>query len=205
MPLDFSKYNLTDEQIAEINAEIDRARTQASNTARTNAEKAFDEKLQAQVRDAVQRATVDANKTAEQKAADAWQEKFDQLSAALKEANDRNVKATNEAAIRRAGITDDAAVASFAEMFVSNPDGLSGFLDTYTSAVSAQVEIAKQKALGRATPPGGNPGGNSQRTNPTAMTQASISQLVKTNAENNGGYVDDGQLFADLRAMQTQH
>lgn len=202
MPLDLTTLGLSDEQIKAVNAEIDRARTQASQTAHQNAEKALSEKLPGLIDAAVNKATIEANQTAEEKAAAAWESKFAELNKALETAQNNNVRISNEAKIRKAGITDDNTVTSFADMFVSNPDGLDGFLTTYNNAVNAQVALAKQQAAGNATPPGGNsnPGANVSKS----MTQASVSKIIEDNERSNGGYIDDAQLFADIRSMQTQ-
>lgn len=201
MTLDLNALGLSEEQVTAVSAEIDRARTQASQTAQKNAEAKFQNQLPELVQAAVDKATADANKTAEQKATEAWEAKFNQLSEALAAAQNQNVRISNEAKIRQAGITDDATVSNFAEMFVSNPDGLDGFLTTYNSAVAAQVAIAQQQAMSKATPPGHNSALNGSNQ---SMSQASIAQLVKNNAESNGGYIDDAQLFADVRVMQAK-
>lgn len=201
MALDLTEFGLTEEQIAQINAEMDRARTQASQTARANAEREFNENLPNLVQDAVQQATATASMTAEQRAQEAFQQQLTEMSEQLAQVTrDRN-RSINEAAIRRAGVTDDDTVAVFADMFAENPDGLDGFLTTFTKSVQDGVKAASQTAASSVTPPGAS-GGTVKNPPANSFNQATISQMVESNAETNGGFIDDVQLLADLRVAQ---
>lgn len=202
MSLDLTEFGLSAEQIAQINAEMDRVRTQASQTARDNAEKGFNERLTASVQEAVRKATEDASKTAEQRASDAFATQLAEMNERLAQSERDKNKFINESRIRKAGVADDATVASFADLFADNPDGLDAFLDTYTKSVQAGVQAAAQQHLSQSTPPGASAGGHNPAA--TVLTQQAITQMVESNASNNGGFIDDAQLFADLRVAQTQ-
>lgn len=197
--LDLTTFGLTEEQMAEINSEIDRRCNQASQTARANAEKKFDEKLPELVNDAVQKATVEASKTAEEKAADEWTARLNKLEETLAQAtHERNVFA-NEARIREAGITDAATVQTFASMFANNSENLDSFLTAFNNSVDNRVKAAQADAVNNVTLPGATTGGQSHAQ---PLSQAAISKMVEGNVANNGGYLDDAQLFADIRAAQ---
>lgn len=155
--------DLTDEQWeklqADVTAEGDRRATEASKTARKNAEK-----------DAArtQQEAIDAAVAAEREKLEADEQgklEIQRKELAKQEAEiateRRSLKATK--ALLAAGLPEDK-VDGLLPMFVTVEDtqletALDTFTKVYTEGVKAQVDAQKQELLGNATPPAGGTGG----------------------------------------------
>lgn len=195
---------LTEEQqkklAAAVTTEVDRARTQASQTAHSNANADWEKKLPNLIADAVAKQTADATKTAEQRAQEQYQQQILDLQTNMAALVAQNTVNENKNKVRAAGISDDATVDAIASMFVQNPDGIDGFLGLYSNAVSEGVKVAQQASTNSVTPPGA--GTNPVPNVSNVMSQQAISQMLQANSQNNGGMLNEDQLFADLRAAQ---
>lgn len=196
---------LTEEQekalSSEINKEIDRERTKASQSAHKNANDDWEKKLPDLIAKAVAEQTSNATLTAEQKAQQQYQQQLNTLQANYEALKASHVVSENKNKIRACGINDDATVDAISSMFVQNPEGIDSFLSVYKNSVDAGVKAAMTQQMNNATPPGSS---NSSGSNVAGkLTQDAISQMIADNAKLNGGIVDDEQIFANLRAAQT--
>jgi uncharacterized protein YbcC (UPF0753/DUF2309 family) len=170
---------LTDEQWTALNAEIDRARTEASNTARTNARKGYIAESEAETRaqaalekererlamDEAQRLEADRKALADQQAALAAQQ--------------RTFKAQKKLA--EAGLPEDK-VSSLLPLFAGVDDKaldttLDTFITTHQESVKAQVDKEKVALMGGATPPAAPTTGQVD-TNTVAQQQIESGDLV---------------------------
>jgi len=152
----FNKEGLTEEQIAEINAEIDRERTKASDTARKNAKKEFD----TQVPDLISQAV----EVERQKLEMSEQEKLE----AERKANAEvlaQVKAEKKALVAQKKLLsagfDDASIEAVLPLFTSLNDdvfepSVDSFIETTTNITKTKVDAVKQELLAGATPPPNN-------------------------------------------------
>lgn len=164
------KEDFTDEQWAEIQADIDRERLKASDTARKNAEKAAEAALAAKVTEAVndERARLEMN---EQQKLEAERKKIEEASAAL--ARDRKGLAAEKKLVG-AGFPEDS-IETLLPLFVSLDDtSFNGAVDSFISMnqnlVKTQVDTLKQELLHNATPPATPPGAPVDQT--TAALEA---------------------------------
>ena len=185
---------------AAVNAEVDRARTQASQTAQKNADADWEKKLPEMVAAAVAQQTADAAKTAEQRAQEQYENTIKELQTNIAALTAANNLAENKSKVRAAGIADDEAVNTIAAMFTTNPEGIDSFLSVFNSTVEAGVKAAQQAGANNATPPGASA---TRQKSPAVMTQDVITQMLQTNETKNGGLLNEDQLFADLRVAQT--
>lgn len=156
MPLNRDDYpGLTDEQWTALNAEVDRARTEASNTAREKARKGM-----------IAESDVDARVTA---ALDAERERLKMDEAQRLEADRKALEDQRDAFLgqqrtfkarthlKDAGFADDK-IESLLPLFAGVDDKaldatLNTFVTTHTESVKAQVDAEKVALLGGATPP----------------------------------------------------
>lgn len=183
-----------------VNSEVDRARTQASQTAHKNANADWEKKLPELVAEAVAKQTADAAKTAEQRAQEQYESTIAELRTNIAALTAANTIAENKSKVRAAGIADNTAVDTIATMFASNPEGIDNFLSVFNSTVEASVKAAEQAKTNAATAPGASAG---RQKSPAAITQDAISQMLQANENQNGGLLNEDQLFADLRVAQT--
>lgn len=153
-----NKDGFTEEQLAEIEAEIDRERTRAAETARKNAQKVADEALQLKIDEAVneERARLEMN---EQQKLEAERQKVEESRVAL--ARERKGLAAEKKLVG-AGIPEDS-IETLLPLFVNLDDATFGgavdsFITMSQSLVKNQVDTLKQELLHNATPPATPPG-----------------------------------------------
>ena len=154
---------MTDEQWESIEAENDRARTQASNTATKNAEKDAKKAQDTAIKAAEAAARADERKRIEMDEAERIAEDRKKATQELEEqkaevaAERKSLTATKKLAA--AGLTEER-ITELLPMFVTvNDADLSGVLDsfvkTYQETVKDSVDAEKQTLLDNATPPAG--------------------------------------------------
>ena len=144
--------DLTDEQFNAINAEIDRARTQASETARKNAEKAAQRAQEAAIAEAIERERekLEAN--------DNERLEIQRRELAEREAQIAAQQRAFTAKTKLAEVLPADKIESLLPMFVGVDDKqLEGTLDTFIAnlneTVKQKVDAEKQALLDAATPP----------------------------------------------------
>lgn len=169
------KEDFTEEQWAEIEAETDRRATQASETARKNAEakaqKDLNEKIQAAI--AEERAKLEMD---EQQKLEAERKKVEEAQAALAQER-RSLVATKKLAA--AGF-DDEAINSLVPTFTNLGDdvfetAVDSFIAVNDTIVKSKVDAVKQELLNGATPPPNPTGG------PTDAQTAALEQIKAGN------------------------
>lgn len=165
------KEDFTEEQWAEIEAETDRRATQASETARKNAEakaqKDLNEKIQAAI--AEERAKLEMD---EQQKLEAERKKVEEAQAALAQER-RSLVATKKLAA--AGF-DDEAINSLVPTFTNLGDdvfetAVDSFIAVNDTIVKSKVDAVKQELLNGAQPPTNPTGG------PTDAQTAALEQI----------------------------
>lgn len=154
MPL--NKEDFSEEVWAEIQADIDRERLKASDTARKNALKSaeaeMNEKIQTALND--ERARMEMN---EQEKLDVERKKIDEARRAL-DADKKSLAATKK--LVSAGFPDDA-IESVLPLFIglddkTFPTAVDSFINVNQNLIKAQVDSVKQELLNNATPPSTN-------------------------------------------------
>lgn len=165
------KEDFTEEQWADIQADIDRERLKASDTARKNAEKAADAALAEKVTEAVndERARLEMS---EQQKLEAERKKVEDASAAL--AKERKGLMAEKKLVG-AGFPEDS-IETLLPLFVGLDDAAFGgavdsFISMNQSLVKTQVDTLKQELLHNATPPNTPPGASVDQ-NTAAMEAA---------------------------------
>jgi uncharacterized protein YbcC (UPF0753/DUF2309 family) len=146
---------MTDEQWSAIKAEGDRRATQASATAKAGLLKP--EEVQAQIDDALDKAKAKLEADEQGKLEI---ERKELAEAQTKLAAERKTLVATKK-LAAAGLPEDK-VESLLSLFVNIPDAdLDASLDTFVKlhqeTVKGEVDAEKQKLLGNATPPAGNP------------------------------------------------
>ena len=150
-----NKEDFTEEQWAEIQAEIDRGRTQASSTARKKAEQELERKLQERIEAAVaeEREKLEMD---EQQKLEVERKKIEKAQSELARER-KSLKATKKLAA--AGVADEA-IEKLLPMFTALDESafdttIDSFIEVNTNLVNTQVDAVKQELL-QATPPGNN-------------------------------------------------
>lgn len=144
--------DLTDEQFNAINAEIDRARTQASETARKNAEKAAKTAQESAIAEAIER------ERAKLEATDNERLEMQRKELAEREAQIAAQQRAFTAKSKLAEVLPADKIESLLPMFVGVDDkALEGTLDTFIASlndtVKLKVDTEKKALLEAATPP----------------------------------------------------
>lgn len=156
--MSLNKDDFTEEVWAEIQADIDRARLKASDTARKNAVKDAEADLELKIADAVEneRKKLEMN---EQEKLDAQRLEVEDARKAL--AADRKSLAATKKLVS-AGFPEDS-VDSVLPLFVNLADkdfeaAVDSFITVNQNIVKTQVDSVKQTLMGNATPPNVNNG-----------------------------------------------
>lgn len=165
------KEDFTEEQWAEIEAETDRRATQASETARKNAEakaqRDLNEKIQAAIAEEREKLEMD-----EQQKLEAERKKVEEAQVALAQER-RSLVATKKLAA--AGF-DDEAINALTPTFVNLGDdvfdtAIESFITVNETIVKSKVDAVKQELLNGAQPPTNPTGG------PTDAQTAALEQI----------------------------